>query len=140
MGTPGVIDTKRYVRKVSHAETASLTFCRVIFEGVHRRWPDCGQSAYNGRPCFVILNFSFRARTDKRRGLCEKIVHHGISTPGAIDTKRYVRKVSHAETASLTFCRVIFEGVHRRWPDCGQSLQWPALLHDSGFFIPSPNG
>merc|ERR1711869_95509 len=26
------------------------SFCRVVFEGVHRRWPDCGQSAYDGRP------------------------------------------------------------------------------------------
>merc|ERR1712188_345796 len=66
--TPGVLGTKRYVRKASHSDTASVTFCCVVFEGVHRSWPDCGQSAYNGWPCLLILDFSFRARTDKRRG------------------------------------------------------------------------
>merc|ERR1712118_127714 len=77
ISTHGVIDTKRYVRTASHSETSSLTFCRVVFEGVHCRWSDWGQSAQNGRPCFTILDFSFRAGRDKSRGtgcgLYEKI-------------------------------------------------------------------
>ena len=40
-----------------YSETASLVFCCAVFEGAHRGWPGCGQSAYNGRPC--LTNFGF---------------------------------------------------------------------------------